>query len=100
MRIFALLLPCFVLSAASDWPRFRGLNGTGISSDRGLPAELSRDRNVLWKTKTLKGNSSPIIVNGRLWITGYEGDQRALLCYDARTGALLWRREVTKARTE
>jgi outer membrane protein assembly factor BamB len=62
--------------------------------------EISRDRNVLWKIKTPKGHSSPIVVDGRLWITGHEDDERIVLCYDAKSGALRWRKSVTKARTE
>lgn len=99
MRLLALCA-CASLLAASDWSRFRGPNGTGISPDPFLPAELGRDRNVLWKASTLKGNSSPIVFNGRVWITGHEGDERVLLCYDAKSGRLLWRRSVLKARTE
>jgi len=100
MRILGLLLAISILAAASDWPRFRGPNGAGVSADPGLPSALSRDRNVLWKAKTPKGHSSPIVVAGRVWITGFEGDQRILLCFDAKTGALLWRKGVTRARAE
>ena len=75
MRLIPYLAFVAVL-AASDWPRFRGPNGAGISPDKGLPEEISRDRNVLWKQKVLKGHSSPIVVNGRVWITGHEGDER------------------------
>lgn len=100
MRLLAFSLTIAALAAAADWPRFRGPNGAGVSSDRGLPAELSPTRNVLWKAKTLKGHSSPIVDGGRVWITGFEGDQRALLCFDAKTGELLWRKSVTRARTE
>jgi outer membrane protein assembly factor BamB len=99
MRLAILILTTSLLYG-SDWPRFRGPNGVGISPDRGLPAELSRDRNVLWKTKTPKGHSSPIVVGTRVLITGYEGEARVLLCYDARTGAQLWRQAVTRARSE
>ena len=42
--ILALLL------LASDWPQFRGPNGTGVSADTGLPAEMSPAKNVFWKT--------------------------------------------------
>src|SRR5713226_2089767 len=98
MRLLAFCLAC--TAAFADWPRFRGPNGSGISPDRGLPTEIGRDHNVLWKAKTLKGNSSPVVAQGRVWITGHEGDERVLLCYDAGSGALLWRRAITKARTE
>ena len=99
MRLIACLA-CTAVLVASDWPRFRGPNGAGVSPDKGLPAEISRDRNVLWKQKVLKGHSSPIVVNGRVWITGHEGDERVVLCYEAATGSLLWRRAVVKARTD
>src|SRR5438270_31214 len=99
MRLLILCLTCTAF-AASDWPRFRGPNGTGISPDRNLPAEIGKNRNVLWMQKTLKGNSSPIVAGGRVWITGWEGDDRVLLCFDAGTGAPIWRRAVKKGFTE
>src|SRR4029077_15193097 len=99
MRVLAFYLACAAVVSASDWPRFRGPNGAGVSSDRGLPAEIHPDRN-LWKVKTPKGNSSPILVQGRLCITGHDGDERSVLCYDAASGVLLWRKSVTKARPE
>jgi outer membrane protein assembly factor BamB len=100
MRFLALYLASTAVFAASDWPRFRGPNGAGVSQDRGLPAEIAPDRNVLWKAKTPKGNSSPIVLQDRVWITGHEGDERFVLCYAAGTGALLWRKTITKALTE
>jgi len=100
MRLLPSCLACAAALAASDWPCFRRPNGSGISPDRDLPAEISRDRNAVWKTKTLKGNSSPVVMRGRLWITGYEGDDRVTLCYDAGSGELRRRRGVTKAPTE
>lgn len=100
MRTLILSLACTAFLGASDWPRYRGPNGEGISPDRGLPTELDRDHNILWKQKTPKGNSSPVVVQGRLWITGHEGDERVLLCFDSTRGSLLWRRSVTSARNE
>jgi outer membrane protein assembly factor BamB len=74
--------------------RFRSRHFTGSRTETGP------NRNVLWKTKTPKGNASPIVLQGRVWITGHEGDERLVLCYDAATGALLWRKAITKALTE
>src|SRR5207249_3907564 len=54
----------------------------------------------LWKAKTPKGHSSPVVVQDRVWITGQEQDDRVVLCYDAGSGALLWRRAVRKVRNE
>jgi outer membrane protein assembly factor BamB len=93
-------LACATLSSASDWSRFRGPNGTGISPDLGLPTEIDREKNLKWSIKIPKGNSSPIVVNGRLFLTAHEGDQRIVLCFDAATGKQLWRKSIVKVRTE
>jgi outer membrane protein assembly factor BamB len=93
-------LACTTLLSASDWPRFRGPNGTGVSPDLGLPVEIDRGKNLLWSIKIPKGNSSPIVASGRVFLTAHEGDRRIVLCFAAVTGRLLWRKSVTRARTE
>jgi outer membrane protein assembly factor BamB len=93
-----LLAPALVASA-SDWPRFRGPNGTGVSPDTGLPTDLGRDR-AAWSAKVPKGNSSPIVVGRRVYLTGHDGDERITLCLDAASGALAWKRSVPRARVE
>jgi outer membrane protein assembly factor BamB len=100
MRHISLLFAIASLGFSSDWPRFRGPNGEGISNDKGLPSEIGPDKNVLWKIKTPKGHSSPIVVQGKLFITGFEGDDRLVLCYDAATGRELWRKSTPKLRAE
>lgn len=100
IRNAACYLACTAFLSASDWPRFRGPNGTGVSTDRGLPEEIDRDKNVLWSTATPKGNSSPIVVGGRLFLTGHEGDERIVLCFNAATGEQIWSRSLTKTRSE
>lgn len=100
LLLCCLCLVSVVTRAGADWPRFRGPNGTGIAPDRELPGELGREKNVVWSIKVPKGHSSPIVINGRVFLTAHEGDQRIVLCYDAVTGKQRWRRSVTKARTE
>jgi outer membrane protein assembly factor BamB len=97
--LFATLFTSGVLTA-EDWPRFRGDNGTGVSSSHGLPVEFGPKENVIWKVDTLRGTSSPIISRGRLYFSSYEGDRRTLHGLDAATGATHWTRSVTKVRTE
>ena len=89
-----------VVVSASDWMRFRGPNGTGVSTDRGLPTVIDRDKGVLWSAKLPKGSSSPVIAQGRVYLTAYEGDQRFVLCYDAATGQERWRLAVQRSRAE
>jgi outer membrane protein assembly factor BamB len=100
MGMVLIGLTCTTLLSASDWSRFRGPNGTGVSPDLGLPAEIDRRKNLAWSIKIPKGNSSPIIVKGRVFLTAHEGDQRIVLCFGATTGRQLWRKSIIKARTE
>jgi outer membrane protein assembly factor BamB len=90
-----MLLALFLLTAftlrAEDWPQFRGPDGEGHSSERGLPTEWSESRNVLWKTAVPgRGWSSPVIVGGRVWLTtstDKQGDASLrLLAFDSATG--------------
>lgn len=84
----------------ADWTRYRGPNGTGLGEAVKLPAEIGKDKNVVWKAKTPQGNSSPIVLKGRVFFTGADGDERVVLCYDAAKGTLLWRKSIQKARAE
>ena len=101
VRLFltAFLSIC-VVAGGSDWPRFRGDNGIGISQDQGLPARIDKDKNVIWKVKIPAGNSSPIVVDQRLFLTAHEGEDRFVLCLDSNTGEELWRKKVPKPRSE
>ena len=46
---FGIALAVCGAAAASDWPRFRGPNGTGISTDKDVPLTWTDKENVLWK---------------------------------------------------
>ncbi len=90
-----LLIPA--AAAADDWPRFRGPSGSGVSAESSAPVEWGPQKNVRWRTPiTGAGNSSPIVSMGRVFVTVAEnqGKTRSLLCFDRKTGALLWTRSV------
>src|ERR1039457_2053057 len=100
VRFLTLSIALSIAAGAADWAGFRGPNSAGISPDRGLPDALGQDRNVAWEQKTPKGNSSPIVAGGRVWITGHEGDDRVVLCYRADNGSLIWRKSLRKSRAD
>ena len=54
-----------------DWPQWRGPDGQGHAVDaRGLPRRWSETENVVWRTPIEgKGWSSPVLADGRLWLT-------------------------------
>lgn len=85
---------------AENWPEFRGPTGQGIAPGK-LPTQWSADKNVVWKQPIPgKGWSSPIILDGRIYLTTavVDEDKKELslraLCLDAKDGKTVWDREV------
>lgn len=91
-------------AAASDWPEFRGPDGQGHSAESGLPAEWGEDRNVEWKAPVPgRGWSTPVVVDGRIWLTTGTADGGGvlrLLAFDAGTGAETLNVEVFRTEDE
>jgi outer membrane protein assembly factor BamB len=96
-------------SAQADWKRFRGPNGSGISTDeQSTPVTWSESENLKWKVPLPgPGSSSPIVVGDRVFVTcwsgygtdrGNPGEQaqlrRHLLCIDGETGETIWSKAV------
>lgn len=83
---------------ARNWPRFRGHDGVGRVAEAAIPLkwDTKTGEGVVWKAGiAVKGYSSPIIWNDRVFVTGGNRDQRLVFAYDAATGAALWARPVT-----
>lgn len=90
------LLLAAVVASAADWPAWRGPNGDGRSSEKGLPVMWSATQNVRWRTPLPEpGNSTPIVSNKRVFVTEAVGDRRTLMCFDRADGRLLWQKGVT-----
>ncbi len=96
----AALLATLAYAQPADWPQFRGPAGAGLSSDSNLPAEISAQKNVAWKTALPPGHSSPILVGSRIFLTAIENETLLTLCLDRATGKILWRREAPRPRKE
>jgi outer membrane protein assembly factor BamB len=91
-RYAALILigPALV-AEADDWPQFRGPDGDGRSSEANLPLTWSEQQNIRWKTAIPgRGWSSPVVVDGELWLTTATDGNRSLrlISVDAATGRI------------
>ncbi|AWM40000.1 outer membrane biogenesis protein BamB [Gemmata obscuriglobus] len=93
-----MLLP---LSAAADWPQWRGPTADGVSAETGFPTEWDgkAGTNVRWKAKLPgAGNSSPVVVGDDVILTASSGRDHSelhVLCYDRATGQERWRTDLT-----
>ncbi len=92
---------------AENWPQFRGPGGLGISKEQDLPVIWSETNNVAWKTAMPGyGSSSPIALDGKLYVTCYSGYGMAsksgsmedlalhLVCVDGKTGTIIWNKRI------
>ena len=92
---------------AENWPQFRGPSGLGISQEQDLPITWSETENVVWKTAMPGyGSSSPIALDGKLYVTCYSGYGMAsksgrmedltlhLVCVDAKTGKMVFDKRI------
>ncbi|HUF47212.1 MAG TPA: PQQ-binding-like beta-propeller repeat protein [Vicinamibacterales bacterium] len=110
MRTSLALLVCVAGVAVSaggppvqDWPQFRGPSGQGVSADERVPLEWSETTNVIWKTAVPgRGWSSPVVSDGRVWVTSAVPDRGAaslrLLGFDAEHGREIVNVEVFRIR--
>ncbi len=96
-----MLLKVIVVCAlsAGDWPQFRGPNSDGHAAGPATPVEWSDTRNVVWKTSIPGlGWSSPVVVDGRVFVTTAvprgEGLSLRAMAFDAKSGERIWDREV------
>jgi outer membrane protein assembly factor BamB len=80
---------------AEDWPGFRGINGSGVSSSKKLPASFSSDSGVAWKAEVGEGIGSPVIMGGRVFTTAMTGEKTlTVFAFDAVSGKALWKRDI------
>jgi outer membrane protein assembly factor BamB len=102
MRATFLLTFAFLVTglSAADWPCWHGPDGLGVSTEKNLPSEWSKEKNIAWKIALPgKGASSPVIVGSRVYVTTQTPDTGLhVLAIDRDKGAILWDREIGRGK--
>ena len=97
------LMPLVLMAgaAAADgeegWPRFRGPDGQGVSTETGLPLRWSGTDNVAWKSAIPgQGWSSPVVHGDSVFVTSTtdEGASCHVICVDRVSGKIRWNTKV------
>jgi len=81
-----------------NWAGFRGPGGAGISAYTNIPVKWDgkTGEGIIWKTKVpLRGHNSPVVWEGRVFVSGAKKGKRRVYCFDVLTGGLLWTGDVT-----
>lgn len=84
---------CVAASADdADWPQWRGPQSSGVARDTKFPAVWPAGPLApLWTAPTADGWSSPVVADGRVFVTDRDDVSERVAAFDAATGRLLWR---------
>lgn len=86
-------------AAAADWPQFRGPHASGVAPG-GFPTRFGPATNVAWKSAVPGGNSSPVLLGSRVFLTASADNQLLVLAYSRADGHELWRRPLPSGPVE
>ena len=98
----AVLLSIGSVSAADapGWSRFRGPNGSGLSTATNIPKEFGPAKNLAWRLELPQGHSSPIVYGDRIYLTGFRGNALLTIAVDRSTGRVIWERTAPQVTTK
>src|SRR6185369_118409 len=87
-------VPAPRVRSGSDWTDWRGPARNGVSLEKGIPTKWSpKGENLVWKAP-YGGRSTPIVMNGRVFVFNSAGEgetmQERLMCLNADTGKVIW----------
>jgi len=92
MRSILFVLASIASAHASDWPRWRGPDANGISTEGDWkPQSLTGAVKAKWRTNLGFGVCSVSIAGKRLYTLGNVGGSDIVYCMDAETGKPIWR---------
>jgi len=82
------------------WPMFRGPFGLGVAGHDKAPLEWDgkSKKNIRWVAPIPKsGNSSPIVWDKFVFVTGGDAEGRSVFAYDTETGKPAWEGKIGSA---
>jgi outer membrane protein assembly factor BamB len=101
--LLLMIINIVSVTQAQNWPCWRGPNGDGTSIETNLPTRWDSITNVVWKIPVPGiGYSSPIVWKDKLFIVTAlpETHEKILLCYNCKSGNLVWKKTVLKSAFE
>src|SRR5665213_791787 len=95
LAVVLVLVTTRAANAGCDaWPAWRGAQGDGVAAGCKLPHPWpEQPLPVVWDAPLEKGWSSPVVADGRVFISDRRLDVERLQAFDAQTGRQLWQRK-------
>jgi outer membrane protein assembly factor BamB len=94
-----LLIGSLSAADAPGWSRFRGPNGSGVSTATNIPTEFGPNKNLVWRLALPQGHSSPIVHGDRIYLTGFRDGALVTIAINRLTGSVLWERAAPQVKT-
>lgn len=91
LAVLAMLNICGVWGQ-SYWGQLRGPNGGVATDKKSLPVTFDENTNLIWKTATPHGHSSPCVWGDRIFLTGIANNELETYCFDRKSGEIVWKR--------
>jgi outer membrane protein assembly factor BamB len=86
------------ISAAADWPNWRGPDHDGISKETAWDPAAVTARKIAWEAQVGVGYSAVAVADDKVYTAGnFNKDTDAVSCLDAASGKLLWKHEYPEA---
>jgi outer membrane protein assembly factor BamB len=91
-RVLVFVAVSLLSATAADWYRWRGPDLNGISPETGWSAKWpAGGPRKLWQASVGIGFSSVSVSRGRVYTAGHADGADTVYCFDARTGAPVWK---------
>jgi outer membrane protein assembly factor BamB len=97
-RITSIFFVLITLSTAraDNWPQWRGPTNDGICTEKNLPTEWNKDKNIAWTLKMPgMAGSTPCVWADRIFLTSEDGADVVLMCVST-DGKELWKKPFGK----
>ncbi|MBN2685594.1 MAG: PQQ-binding-like beta-propeller repeat protein [Pontiellaceae bacterium] len=81
----------------ANWPSLRGPGNIGIAGAGEFPLQwdVESGEGVRWSVEVpVMGFNSPIVWDGRIFLTGADEEGQEVMCFDVQSGEMLWTRTV------
>lgn len=87
-------LHCVSTCCADNWPQWRGADLSSKSGEVNLPAELSKEKNQLWRVPMPgPAGSSPVVWGDNVFVTSVEEEKLVLICVGT-DGTEKWKKQL------
>jgi outer membrane protein assembly factor BamB len=90
------LSPPLLAAESENWPQWRGARLDGISGEKDVPTQWSKESNVAWKVPMPgPAGSTPAVWGERIFVTSVHGEDLVLLCLGT-DGKEQWKQVVDR----